>query len=182
MIEAAVAYAQETGKTKLLDVMRRMADHMYRRFVEENVPGYPGHPEVELALMRLYHATGDARYMELARCFIDRRGTDYFAKEAATRGWTLWNMSAEDREYAQNVAPVREAQDAVGHAVRAVYLYTGMAALAVQTGDETLIKACRRMWGSLTERRMYVTGAIGSCYEGEALTKDYHLPNDTAYA
>ena len=182
MIEAAVAYAQETGKTKLLDIMRCMADHMYTRFVEENVPGYPGHPEVELALMRLYHATGDARYMELARCFIDRRGTDYFAKEAATRGWTLWNMSAEDREYAQNVAPVREAQDAVGHAVRAVYLYTGMAALAVQTGDETLIKACRRMWGSLTERRMYVTGAIGSCYEGEALTKDYHLPNDTAYA
>lgn len=184
MIEAAVAYAQSTGKKKLLCVMRRMADHIYERFITQGAPGYPGHPEIELALMRLYGATGDARYMQLARHFIDVRGVDadYFLKESRTRGWQVWGMDATDRSYAQNQAPVRRLTEATGHAVRAVYLLAGMADVAAASADAPLAEACRRLWRNITERRMYVTGAIGSCYEGEAFTEDYHLPNDTAYA
>ncbi len=184
MIEAGVAYAQCTGKKKLLDIVRRLADHLYDHFVTEGAPGYPGHPEVELALMRLYHETKEERYLALARRFIDARGVDadYFLKESRARGWQVWGMDPLDRAYAQNEMPVRQMTEMTGHAVRAVYLCTGMAALAAQTRDEALADACRRLFDNMTQRRMYVTGAIGSCYEGEAFTKDYHLPNDTAYA
>lgn len=183
MMEAAVAYYECTGKRNLLDIMCRMADHIYTRFVTEKAPGFPGHPEVELALVRLYGATGETRYLELARHFIDVRGVDseYFRKESEERGWQLWGGWNGDKEYTQSHAPVREQQDAVGHAVRAVYLYSGMASVALETGDQALAAACRRLWESITRRRMYITGAIGSAYEGEAFTKDYHLPNDTAY-
>lgn len=183
MIEAAVAYAECTGKTKLLEIMCKMADHMYKHFIVEKSPGYPGHPEVELALMRLYNFTQNKKYKELAEHFINIRGidSDYFIKESKQRGWTVWGNKGEDKEYAQNQCPVREQQKAVGHAVRAVYLYTGMAEVALASKDESLIEACKTLWNNITECRMYVTGAIGSAYEGEAFTKDYHLPNDTAY-
>lgn len=183
MIEAAVAYAECTGKTKLLEIMCKMADHMYEHFIVEKSPGYPGHPEVELALMRLYNFTQNKKYKELAEHFINIRGidSDYFIKEGKQRGWTVWGNKGEDKEYAQNQCPVREQQKAVGHAVRAVYLYTGMAEVALASKDESLIEACKTLWNNITECRMYVTGAIGSAYEGEAFTKDYHLPNDTAY-
>jgi DUF1680 family protein len=164
--------------------MKAMADHTYHHFMEEKAEGYPGHPEVELALMRLYHTTKDARYKELAAHFVDVRGVDseYFKKESETRGWTVWNMNPEDKEYAQNEAPVREQKKAVGHAVRAVYLYTAMADLAAENKDESLIAACNTLWDNITNQRMYVTGGIGSTNIGEAFTKDYHLPNDTVYA
>ncbi|MBQ9539224.1 MAG: glycoside hydrolase family 127 protein [Treponema sp.] len=183
MMEAAVACYECTGKRKLLDIMCRMADHIYKHFITEKAPGYPGHPEVELALVRLYGATGEKRYLELARHFIDVRGvdSDYFKKESEERGWQLWGAWNGDKEYTQSHAPVREQKDAVGHAVRAVYLYSGMASVALETEDKELVVACRRLWKSITQKRMYVTGAIGSAYEGEAFTKDYHLPNDTAY-
>jgi DUF1680 family protein len=184
MIEAAVAYAECTGKTELLHIMCGMADHIYKHFIEEGAKGYPGHPEIELALMRLYRYTRNEKYKELAIHFIDVRGVDsnYFIHESKMRDWTVWGSQGNDKEYAQNHLPVREQADAVGHAVRAVYLYTGMADAAQETKDEGLIQACKALWESITQRRMYVTGAIGSAYEGEAFTKDYHLPNDTAYA
>ena len=122
--------------------------------------------------------------MELAAHFINVRGEDpdYFKKEAAQKGWCVWGMNANDAEYAQNQAPIRELTKATGHSVRAVYLFTGMAHLAAKTGDETLIRACETLWDNITRQRMYVTGGIGSTNLGEAFTKDYNLPNDTAYA
>lgn len=184
MIEAAVAYAECTGKSRLLDIMCGMADHIYKHFIEEGAEGYPGHPEIELALMRLYRCTKEDKYKELALHFINVRGVDseYFTKEKEKRNWTVWGAHPEDKEYAQNGAPVRKQDKAVGHAVRAVYLYTGMADAAFETGDNTLTEACKTLWNNINQCRMYVTGAIGSAYEGEAFTKDYHLPNDTAYA
>ncbi|MDD2968681.1 MAG: glycoside hydrolase family 127 protein [Lachnospiraceae bacterium] len=184
MIEAAVAYAECTGKEKLLEIMCRMSDHVYQRFVTEKAEGFPGHPEVELALMRLYRYTDNNKYKELAEHFVNCRGvdSDYFVKESEKYPWTVWGNNCEDREYTQCHAPVRKQTKAVGHAVRAVYLYAGMADVAKETQDEELADACRVLWDNITKQRMYVTGAIGSAYEGEAFTADYHLPNDTAYA
>ncbi|HAH60712.1 MAG TPA: hypothetical protein DCL73_01295 [Treponema sp.] len=183
MMEAAVAYYECTGRRNLLDIMCRAADHIYDHFITHNAPGYPGHPEVELALMRMYHATGNGKYKELAEHFINVRGVDgdYFKCESETRGWQVWGGWNGDREYTLCHEPVRGQKDAVGHAVRAVYLYSGMASVAKENGDETLKAACLTLWNSITQKRMYVTGAIGSAYEGESFTKDYHLPNDTAY-
>lgn len=184
MIEAAVAYAECTGKTKLLHIMCGMADNIYDHFITNKAEGYPGHPEVELALMRLYDYTENDKYKTLAEHFINVRGvdSDFFIKEGKKRDWDVWGNFGEDKEYAQNQKPLREQDKAVGHAVRAVYLYTGMASVALETHDETLVHACRVLWDNITKCRMYITGAIGSAYEGEAFTKDYHLPNDTAYA
>lgn len=183
MIEAAVAYAECTGKKRLLEIMCRMADHIYERFITEGAEGFSGHPEIELALMRLYRCTGDERYKGLALHFIDVRGVDreYYVKEREKCCWTVWGNNPWDTEYNQCHAPVREQTKAVGHAVRAVYLYTGMADAALESGDGSLAAACRRLWDNITGCRMYVTGAIGSAYEGEAFTEDYHLPNDSAY-
>ena len=184
MIEAAVAYYEATGKDSLLSIVKKNADCIYKRFVEEKVEGYPGHPEIELALMRLYEATGEKKYLELAAHFINVRGVDpdFYKKEAKTKGWTVWGMNPDDIEYAQNQAPVRELKKATGHSVRAVYLYTGMAHLAAEIEDESLVRACETLWNNITKQRMYVTGGIGSTNLGEAFTKDYNLPNDTAYA
>lgn len=184
MIEAATAYAECTGKTRLLEIMCGMADHIYRRFVEEGTEGYPGHPEIELALMRLYRCTGQEKYKELALHFINVRGvnSDYYMEEQGRRDWTVWGADPEDKENTQSMALVRQQDKAVGHAVRAVYLYTGMADAAMETKDKELAGACKRLWNNITQHRMYVTGGIGSAYEGEAFTKDDHLPNDTAYA
>ncbi len=184
MIEAAVAYYECTGKRKLLDIMCRMADHMVKRFIVNDTPGYPGHPEVELALMRLYEATSNEDYLALCARFVDLRGVDsaYFEKETNARGWRHWGGDGKNTEYGQNHMPVRDMDKAVGHAVRAVYLYTGMAHLAKKTGESTLVTACKRLFQNIVDCRMYVTGAIGSVCEGEAFSKDYHLPNDSAYA
>ena len=184
MIEAGCAHYESTGKTALLEVVRKNAEHIYRRFVEEGTEGIPGHPEIELALLRLFRVTGDARFLELSRAFIDRRGTDpeIFAREAEKRNWSVWNSNPRENIYNQSHAPVRQQSDAVGHAVRAVYLYTGMADLASETGDRELLDACRRLWDSIVRRRMYVTGGIGSTGILEAFTEDYDLPPDTAYA
>ncbi|MCM1309256.1 MAG: glycoside hydrolase family 127 protein [Butyrivibrio sp.] len=183
MIEAAVAYAECTGKKRLLEIMCKMADHIYEHFIAEGAGGWSGHPEIELALMRLYRCTGEEKYKELALHFINVRGSegDYFAKEREECQWTVWGNNPWDTEYNQSHAPVREQTKAVGHAVRAVYLYAGMAEAALESGDTTLADACKRLWDSITGCRMYITGAIGSAYEGEAFTEDYHLPNSSAY-
>ncbi len=184
MMEAAVAYFESTGKRSLLDIMLRMTDCIYRHFIVDQAEGYPGHPEVELALMRMYHATGDQKCLKLAEHFINVRGVDphFYEKERAKIDWTVWNNDPTNYEYEQNYAPVREQDRATGHSVRAVYLYTGMAALAQETKDASLLNACKRLWNSITEKQMYVTGGIGSTCLGEAFTTAYHLPNDTAYA
>lgn len=184
MIEAAAAYYETTGKDRLLHVMEKNAEHIYKRFVKDGVPGYPGHPEIELALLKLYRATGNENFLELSKHFIDIRGVDphYYEKECRKRDWVVWGNDPSDYDNAQNSKPVREQTDATGHSVRAVYLYTGMADLASETEDEELLKACRRLWKSIVERRMYLTGGIGSTAMGEAFTVDYDLPNATAYA
>ncbi len=186
MMEAAVAYFEATGKRELLDIMCRNADCLCRQFLERDRRGCPGHPEVELALMRLWRVTGIARYRELARHFIDVRGQEpnCFAEERKKDPWPVREGSAAeyDPAYSQSHQPVREQRDAVGHAVRAVYLFTGMADVARETGDEALLSSCRALWESITKRRMYVTGGIGSTVQGEAFTEDFDLPNDTAYA
>jgi len=182
LIEAAVAYHQATGKRKLLDVLCRYADHIAAVFGPRRGQkrGYPGHEEIELALVKLYRATGQERYLKLAQFFIDERGRQphYFDAEAAARG----DGRRPPHDYNQSHLPVREQATAEGHAVRAMYLYCAMADLAAETGDGELRRACRRLWRNVTERRMYVTGGIGSSRQGERFTFDYDLPNETAYA
>lgn len=184
MMEAAVAYYESTGKKKLLSIMLDLTDCIYRHFITEGAPGYPGHPEIELALIRMYHATNSPKCLDLAAHFINVRGVDrdYYRKEKEANKWTVWGNHPTDYEYAQNNAPVRELKDATGHAVRAVYLYSSMADLAKEMDDASLKKACETLWESLTERRAYITGGIGSTFLGEAFTTDYDLPNDTAYS
>lgn len=184
MMEASCAYFEATGKDKLLSVMLKNAKHIYERFIENKKEGYPGHPEIELALLKMYRLTGEKFCLELCSHFVDARGVDthFFEKEAEKRNWQVWGMPPKNLEYNQSHKPVREQADAVGHAVRAVYLYTAMADLAGETDDIKLKQACEKLWQSITEKRMYITGAIGSTVHGEAFTKDYDLPGDTAYA
>jgi DUF1680 family protein len=182
LIEAAVAHFQATGKRSLLDVMIRYVDYIATVFGpgEEQRRGYCGHPEIELALVRLFHATGERRFLDLASYFVDERGAQphYYDQESLARG----EQPAPSYEYSQSHRPVREQDEVVGHAVRAAYLYSAMADLAAETGDAALLATCQRLWGHLTTRRMYVMGGIGSSRHNEGFTSDYDLPNESAYA
>ncbi len=186
LIEAACAYYECTGKRKLLDVMTKNVECMYRHFLHGGdfaFSAYPGHPEVELALLKMYDLTGNRHCFDLAFHFVEERGVDpqYFEKEVQRRSWSVWGSDGKNPSYNQAHAPVREQKDAVGHAVRAVYLYTAMAHLTQATGDDTLLDACKNLWNSITKRQMYITGGIGSTVLGEAFSADYDLPSDTAY-
>ena len=167
LMEAAVAYSEATGKSDLLDCMERYADHIKKVFVDDKSAAFisPGHEEIELALLRMYVHTGKKKFIDLAEHFINIRGTEGDAKLV----------------YDQSHMPVREQSEAVGHAVRAVYLYTGMAYLAKQTNDIQLIEACKKLWKSMVQTKMYVTGGLGSSCLDESFTNVYDLPNDTAY-
>ncbi len=184
MMEAACAYYEATGKDKLLLVMQKNAEHIYDHFITKGHAGFPGHPEVELALLKMYRLLDNKHCLELAEHFINTRGCDphFYEKEKEARGWSVWNGNPADTDYSQASKPVRSQSDATGHAVRAVYLYTAMADLAASTDDEELLAACRRLWESIPKRQMYLTGGIGSTVHGEAFSVDYDLPNDTAYA
>lgn len=186
MMEAAAAYYEATGKDKLLHVMERMADHIISRFGEEpgKVRGIPGHQEVEIGLMRMYHVTGKTEYKDMARYFLEERGKnpDFFKEEAAKRDWEHFGMKPEDTKYNQSHATVYEQDEAVGHSVRAVYMYTAMADLAAEDGDEKLLAACRRLWNNIVQKKMYITGGIGATVAGESFSVPYELPNDTVYA
>ncbi len=179
LIEGAIAYYQATGKDKLLQAAKRFADYAATVFGPEEGKnhGYPGHEIAEMALFRLYELTGEERYKELAEYFIDQRGREpfYFEKEHP-------EMKRESERYHQSHIPVREQKEAVGHAVRAVYLYSGMADMARLTGDQELLAACERLWDSIVNTKLYITGGIGGTHIGEAFSFPYDLPNDTAYA
>ena len=185
LMEAAVALFEATGKRTLLEVMCRYADYIAQVFgpEEDRKKGYPGHEEIELALVRLAHAVGDRRYLELSRFFVDQRGTmpNYFEMEAKARGEDPAATRAR-LHYWQAHCPVRQQTTAEGHAVRAMYLYSGMTDLAGEFDDSALLAACKTLFGNVTGRRMYVTGGIGSTAAGEAFTHDYDLPNEAAYA
>ena len=187
LMEAAVAYHQATGKSKLLDVMCRYADHIAETFGpgSSQKPGYPGHEEIELALVRLARETGRQAYLDLARFFIDARGTEphYYDAEAEARGEKPGQQFSQfTYEYNQSHMPVRQQTKVVGHAVRAMYLYSGMADIATEFGDDSLTAALELLWDDLTLKQMYVTGGIGPAASNEGFTDYYDLPNDTAYA
>lgn len=179
LIEAAVAYERATHKDKLLNVAKAYADYVYSVFGEGEgkINGYPGHEIAEMALFRLYDRTGTKRYLELAEYFINERGKapNYFESEHP-------DMKGKPDYYHQAHKPVREQDEAVGHAVRAVYLYSGMADMALLTGDEALKQACEKLWDSIANTKLYITGGIGATHLGEAFSLPYDLPNDTAYS
>lgn len=184
-IEAAVAVHRAIGDDEILRIACGLADHIDEHFGPEDgkVHGYPGHEEIELALVQLYHRTKEKRYLTLAKYFVDERGKQpyYFDHERNDpAAFTIFGIF--EHSYSQSHLPVRQQTDAVGHAVRASYLLTAMADIALETGDPELREACKRLWDSVTLRRMYITGGIGSAAKGEAFTADYDLPNDTAYA
>jgi len=187
LMEAAVAHYRATGNPKLLDALCRYADHIDSTFGAEpgKKRGYCGHEEIELALVKLYEATGNDRYLKMATYFIDERGRQphYFDLEARERGedpkehWHGGNY-----EYSQANVPVRELEIVSGHAVRAMYLVSAMADLADLNNDGSLIVALERLWKQLVSKRMYITAGIGSSSRNEGFTTDYDLPNETAYA
>lgn len=174
LIEAAVAYAQATGKTKLLEVACRYADLVDRVFRQEHSAAFdtPGHPEIELALFKLADYKGETRYQKLAEYFVETRGRS--SRDKSYEGFDL--------EHMQSHLPVREQDTAQGHSVRAVYLYSAMADEARENHDEELFAVCRGLYDNITRRRMYITGGIGSTHLGESFTYDYDLPEYTAYA
>ncbi|HAU5676885.1 TPA: glycoside hydrolase family 127 protein [Citrobacter freundii] len=191
LFEAAVAFFNATGKRRLLEIACRFADHIDTVFGpnEGQLRGYPGHPEIELALMRLYEVTQEPRYQALARFFLEERGQQpyYYDIEFAQRGgtwhWDNWGEAwmVKDKAYTHAHKPLAQQSEAVGHAVRSVYLMTGLAHIARMTNDEEKRQICLRIWNNMVQRRMYITGGIGSQGIGEAFTSDYDLPNDTAY-
>lgn len=183
MMEAAVAHYEATGKRSLLDIASKFADCIDAVFGPDKIKGYPGHEEVELALVKLYHATGEKRYLDLATFFVNERGQQplYFEMEWDRAPNHFPGFRNNDKGYAQAHLPVREQKEAVGHAVRATYLYSGMVDVARETGDESLMEACHTLWENVTNKQMYITGGIGSSGNQEAFTRDYDLPNDTAY-
>lgn len=167
LFEAAAAHYQATGKRTLLDVAIRLADHIDSIFGPQGRHGVPGHEEIEIGLSRLYRVTGEERYLDLAEFFLDNRGRP--------TGRELYGT------YAQDHKPVTEQTEPVGHAVRAGYLYSGMADVAALKGREDYIRALDAVWESTVHRKMYLTGGIGSRRSGEAFGEDYELPNESAY-
>lgn len=175
LIEAAVAYYELTGKDRFLNAVKKYADYIERAFKIDNTAAFitPGHPEIELALVRLYKATGEKRYIELAKYFIDKRGN---CDEPGI--YTDW----ANEYYSQDEIPVRERKTAEGHCVRALYLMCAAADIAYIYKDNDLKTACERFFDSIVNKRMYITGGVGSSNMGESFTIDYDLPNRTAYA
>ncbi len=173
LIEAGVAYFNATGRDRLLKLLERYIDLVIRVFCVEHSAGFmtPGHEEIELALFKLYRLRHDKKYLDLAMFFLNERGK----KEENDIGWCKSN-------YNQSHLPVREQREAMGHSVRACYLYSAMADAAKETGDKALLEACRALFDDITRKKMYLTGGIGSSHMGEAFTLPYDLPNDTAYA
>jgi uncharacterized protein len=173
LIEAAVAYHHATGKRTLLEVAQKMADHMDYNFRLAGKNWVPGHQEIELALVKLYRVTGEDRYLQLADWFLDQRGHGY----GRGKIWDDWN----DPGYCQDAVPVKEAREITGHAVRAMYMYTGAADVAALTGDNGYLQAMQTIWEDVVHRNLYITGGIGSSESNEGFSVDFDLPNEQAY-
>ena len=167
MYEAAVAHYQATGKRSFLDVAVRNAELVGRVFGPGKNRGVPGHQEIEIGLVKLYRVTGDEKYLELAKFFLDERGN--------ARGHELFGS------YNQDHKAVVEQNEAVGHAVRAQYMYCAMAGVAALTGDAGYIGAMERIWENVVSRKQAITGGVGARHAGESFGDDYELPNKTAY-
>lgn len=186
LLEGAVAYFLATGKRKFLDVMIRAVDHIIDTFGTEpgKLRGYDAHEEVELALIKLYRVTNDPRHLALAQYFVEERGQmpSYYDEEARKRGQDPKDYVYKDYSYSQAHMPVREQEKVVGHAVRAMYLFSAMADLGVETSDLSLLAASNRLFDNLTGRQLYVTGGLGPSGTNEGFTREYDLPNATAYA
>ncbi len=186
LIEAAVAHYQATGKRSLLDIMCRYADHIGTVLGPrpDQKHGYCGHQEIELALVKLYRATGNDAYLRLSEYFVNERGKQphYFDIEARLRGEDPADYWAKTYEYNQSIVQARDQTKITGHAVRAMYYFSAMADLAGELGDEGLLRACERLWDDLYTKNVYLTGGIGPSRHNEGLTRDYDLPNETAYA
>lgn len=187
MIEAAVAYYLATGKTPILDIAKRFADLICKTFGrgEGQIPGYPGHQEIEVALMRLWEVTGEKRYLDTAYYFIDCRGSqpNYLAGEMSDPAHHVIFPELRDYDpgYSQSHMRPVEQTTAEGHAVRAMYQFSAMADLAAALPDEALREACVTLWNNVTRKRMYITGGVGSSSHLERFTVDYDLPNDRMY-
>jgi len=166
LIQAGIAHHRTTGKDTLLNIAKRIADHIDNVFGPGKKEGTCGHPEIEMALVELYRETGDKRYLNLAKFFIDKRGKGLIGGET----------------YHIDHKPFRELTEIVGHAVRALYLNCGATDLYLETGEKELMEALERLWKNFVERKMYMTGGAGARHEGEAFGEEYELPNDTAYA
>ena len=189
LIEAAVVHHEATGKDSLLGVARRYADLLCERFGEDpgKIPGYCGHPEIELALIRLYRLTGEARYLELSRFFIDERGRApvYFDRERIERldlREFRPNHPGSPYAYMQAHQPIREQTKVLGHAVRAMYLFAAVVDVGTLERDESLLNTAERLWRDVIDTKLYLTGGIGSASENEGFTRDFDLPNENAYA
>ena len=174
LMEAAVAYYEATGKRKFLNCMCRYADYTEKRFkIDQDTPfSSPGHEEIELALVRLFECTGEKRYLDLAEFFVLIRGTE------ADKG----KDTLDGGLYSQAHKPATQQDEAEGHAVRAVYFYSAMADIAYHTGNEALLNACKRLFSDIVNKKMYITGGIGSSSRGEAFTLPYDLNNELAYS
>lgn len=173
MIEAAVAYFDATGKRKFLDVSIKWANYFDSIFGPGKKDWVTGHQELELALVKLFRVTKDKKYLNLADWLLSERGK----KLAVGYTWTDW----KDTLYAQDQVPVKQQRDITGHAVRAMYMYTGAADVAAHTGDVDYVTAMRAVWEDVVFRNMYLTGGIGSAGSNEGFSKDYDLPNEQAY-
>ncbi|MEQ1796752.1 MAG: beta-L-arabinofuranosidase domain-containing protein [Lacibacter sp.] len=173
MIEAAVAYYNATGKRRFLDVCIKWADHFDALFGPGKRNWVTGHQELELALVKLYKTTKNEKYLKLADWLLSERGK----RLAKGYTWTDW----KDTAYAQDILPVKEQTQITGHAVRAMYMYTGAADVAAQTGDIDYMHAMKTVWEDVVHRNMYITGGIGSAGSNEGFSNDYDLPNEQAY-
>lgn len=186
-MEAAVAYYKATKKSKFVNIMRRFADLICEEFsTSRNAKGCPGHQEVEIGLYKLYEITGEVRYLEQAKMFLDRRGEqpNYFLEEMKRPEFKriFDEFKNYDTSYSQSHLPVRIQETAEGHAVRAVYMYCAMADVAAAYDDEKLLTACETLWNNMINKRMYITGSIGSSGLLERFTTDYDLPNNSNYS
>jgi len=178
MYEAAVAYFQATGKRNFLDIALKNADLIAETFGPDKKKGFPGHQEIEIGLVKLYRATGESKYLEMAKFFLDQRGRiEHPKKFSEDSPFSIYNQDW----YLQAHKPVIEQDEAIGHAVRATYMYSGMADVAALTGDEDYINAIDRIWENVVFKKLYITGGIGASRRGEAFGENYVLPNKTAY-
>ncbi len=175
LFEAAVAYFNATGKDALLKAMCKYADYIYKVFVEEDSAAFVtcGHPEIELALYRLYELTKDEKHLKLFKFFVEKRGNN----DKDTNAYPQY----ANEYYDQHHMPLKDQRTAEGHAVRAMYMYSAMADMA-ELGEEGYLEACKAIFENVINEKMYITGGIGSTYHGEAFTSSYYLPNETAYA